>query len=52
MKEKIASNLKRRIGMNSYKEIILQRCKERNELVVTVDEVKKVVKFFSKIRKK
>ena len=38
MNQKLAENLKKRAGMDNYREILLQRCKKHEGSVVTVSE--------------
>ena len=44
MKEKIAANLRKRTGMKKYREILLKRCKNHGGPVVTMEELKQLVK--------
>ena len=44
MNQKLTENLKKRAEMVNYREILLQRCKKREGPVVTVSELKALVK--------
>ena len=44
MNQKLTGNLKKRGGMNDYREALLKKCKEHRGPIVTVSELKALVK--------